>query len=869
VAFVRTARLREALALAEARLRALEETIEALRADGSVLVPPPAATPAPAEAQAFRAEPAEPPIAARASEPEALPARPTWAARWERTLASNWLVWIGGVFIVLAVVFILRFAIDEGWFGPPAQLASAYLLGAALLAGAEWTQRRSFAALADTQLRRLPTILAAAGLFAVFAATFAGYANFALLDVRAAFVLMALSALLAILLSLRFGAWLAALGLGGGYVAPALVRFDQPSPPALFGYVLALTAAALTVIRLRQWRGFVWLAGGGAVVWGAAWLASPMGASSHGAGAFYLVALTALGLGFAWREAETPLSSGRDGRLLPRWRESMLAAHVLAAAAALVLLLILWFGPYSPAVVTAIVAFCALTAIAASAGEGFVLIALGAAGLGVAMLWLWPSPTATAANGAIVMLIRAAGALGFVFSAGGWLMMARNRRAGFGAALAALGPILVIVATHHAAGYLRGPLVWSGAALMLAAINTFALERMARRLGGLDRAPGASAAFALGAACASVFAIYFALERQGLWLSMALALMAPVMARIDVRFRLPALRLAISLLGAVVLWRMLLVTQPVDHPISRTPLFNEILPTYAIAAISFWSAAWLYRSAAVTTRIIAALEVAALVLAAAGVSLEVRHIATGGDLQASSVSLGEMGGYALAWLGFALSLAARFGARPRPVIFFAELTAAGAAALLVLVFGGLVLNPWWGDAPSAAPGWPILNVLLVAFGLPAALLGAYAILKRRQGFAERAAIAGAAAVVFVFLNVTLEVRRLFHPFDMAAAAMRPLEAWAYTAVWVAFAGALLSLGLMRRKPSLRYASLAVLLAAIIKAFGFDMSALTGVLRALSYLGLGAAIIAVALVYQRFVFPRGLAGKPDANLIPPR
>jgi uncharacterized membrane protein len=49
----------------------------------------------------------------------------------------------------------------------------------------------------------------------------------------------------------------------------------------------------------------------------------------------------------------------------------------------------------------------------------------------------------------------------------------------------------------------------------------------------------------------------------------------------------------------------------------------------------------------------------------------------------------------------------------------------------------------------------------------------------------------------------------------------------------------------------------VLLAAIIKAFGFDMSALTGVLRALSYLGLGVAVIAVALIYQRYVFPRPL------------
>jgi uncharacterized membrane protein len=157
--------------------------------------------------------------------------------------------------------------------------------------------------------------------------------------------------------------------------------------------------------------------------------------------------------------------------------------------------------------------------------------------------------------------------------------------------------------------------------------------------------------------------------------------------------------------------------------------------------------------------------------------------------------------------------------------------------------------------PSAAPGWPIFNALLIAYGAPAALLAIYAIIKRRQGFGVRAEIAGAAATALAFLNVTLEVRRSFHGAEMASGPIVQWEAWSYTAAWAVFAGALLALGLMRHKPSLRYASLAVLLAAIIKAFGFDMSALTGVLRALSYLGLGAAIIAVALIYQRFVFPR--------------
>ena len=41
--------------------------------------------------------------------------------------------------------------------------------------------------------------------------------------------------------------------------------------------------------------------------------------------------------------------------------------------------------------------------------------------------------------------------------------------------------------------------------------------------------------------------------------------------------------------------------------------------------------------------------------------------------------------------------------------------------------------------------------------------------------------------------------------------------------------------------------------AIAKAFLFDMSELEGIWRALSFMGLGAALIGIGLVYQRLLF----------------
>jgi uncharacterized membrane protein len=52
---------------------------------------------------------------------------------------------------------------------------------------------------------------------------------------------------------------------------------------------------------------------------------------------------------------------------------------------------------------------------------------------------------------------------------------------------------------------------------------------------------------------------------------------------------------------------------------------------------------------------------------------------------------------------------------------------------------------------------------------------------------------------------------------------------------------------------LRYASLAVMLLVIAKVFLYDMANLSDLWRVFSFLGLGVSLLALAWVYQRFVF----------------
>ncbi|MGE3302900.1 MAG: DUF2339 domain-containing protein, partial [Hyphomonadaceae bacterium] len=757
----RTAALREGLQRAEARIAALEARL----ARGALGAAGPAAAPAAndhqEEASIGEAPPApEPaPVGAGVAEEIVVTASPrlSLSARLERAIAGNWLVWIGGALIALAIVFLLRFAIDQGWFGPPMQLAAAYMLGVLLYSAAECVRRMEPDEFWNlTQFHQLPAILAAASLFAFFGATYVGYANFAILTAPIAFTLMALSALGAILLSLRYGRWLAALGLSAGYAAPLLMRFEHAQPAALFGYVLALTAAALAVIRIRGWRGFVWLASGGALAWGVLWLSIPFAMLARDAAAFFFVALAALGAAFAWGDAGRAMAFGPGWRARAGWTESVLAAHALATAAALVLLAMLQ-QRYTPGVVGAMVSLCALATIAACLRDSFAAAPLAAALAGAGMIYFWPEGAPD---------LRAAGALGFVFSAGGWLMMARSATPAFGATLAALGPIAIVIATHHSGADLRAPILWSAAALMLAAINIFALERMARAPGGLDRSPGPAAAFALGAAAAVVFALFFLLRERFLWLAAALAILAPTMAYLDLRFRLPALRLAIAIVSGAVTARLLFGFDAFSEPISRTPLLNELLPAYGVPAAAFWLAAAMQRRAGAALRLSQALEAAAIIVGAAAVSMQIRHLATGGNMIAPYFTLFEVGAHAMAWIAIAIAIAARYGERPRFVLFMAELCAVCAAAGMAATFGGVFANPWWGAHPAAAYGWPVLNGLLAGIGLPAALLALYAVIKGRQGFRLRATAAGGVATLLFFLNATLEVRRAFHGPEM-------------------------------------------------------------------------------------------------------
>ncbi|MDG2482221.1 MAG: DUF2339 domain-containing protein [Alphaproteobacteria bacterium] len=118
-----------------------------------------------------------------------------------------------------------------------------------------------------------------------------------------------------------------------------------------------------------------------------------------------------------------------------------------------------------------------------------------------------------------------------------------------------------------------------------------------------------------------------------------------------------------------------------------------------------------------------------------------------------------------------------------------------------------------------------------------------------------AALAAGLSLFLAIAYVTLEVRHVFHGVYLDRGSLSDAELYAYSAAWLVFGLALLGGALLTAQRLLRYASLGLVLLVTAKVFLWDMSDLTGLLRAVSFLGLGGTLVGIGLLYQRFVFRR--------------
>jgi uncharacterized membrane protein len=844
-----------------------------------VLAPPPPEPP-PAPVAMPPARPPLPPLPQHLPPrpmplPEPAPAlAPAAAASGAIVIDKTLLGWIGGGLIAIGVIAALLYANEAGRFGDVSQLLFGYLFGGGLLAGAEALRGRNLLEPpVDWQARHAPIILAAAGIICAFGITFVGYARLGLLAPAATLGIMGACALIASGLSLRYGQPLGWLALATGFAAPFLSGVVGASPPALFTYLFAMTAAALALAKHRQWRALGLAAVTIAAGWSVLWMSLYFLPSGVGAAAGYLVMLAALGVAFAWDDAATAVAFGPPVRVTWPLRTWLGMAAIALGGLALTTLSIKAGGAGTPAV-NALILAVAMLAVAAAFREGFAPAAAVTAGLAVVALASWP-PLQFADD--VRAFLAVSGALGFAATVGGFLMMARNGAPACGALVTALVPTATLLIAYLRLGeVLQAPYLWGGMALFLAGCNGFWLDRISKAAGGASRAPGAATAFAAAAAACAVMAGAFAFDNARV--AAGLAVLIIPLALLDRRLDIPALRfagatvaaLAVALLSPIALMR---------GPIEPTPIFNSLAPIFIVSMAALWGGARLFAvgPAGYSSRVTIFLRICLVALVFAFGFAEIRHLANRGDIGAPYVSLWENGGHTAFLLAIACGIAWRIGKADRPLLNWAEILAFGAATVHAMLFALVLMSPWWGVQPAPAPGPIFLNPLTAAYLLPALLFGLYAVLRARLGTSVRAHVAGAAALLCGLAWLLLETRHAFHPFTMASARILPLEHAAYSLVLLLAAGLCLlaafrfvggAAGLM-----LRGASAALAAVGLLKALAIDVGTISGPVRYLAYLLVAGAAVAAILGYHRYVFPRSASPsapprEADGNLVPP-
>ena len=808
-------------------------------------------------------------------------------------LGPKALAWAGGIVTLLGVVFFFVLAVNRGWIGPGLRVTFGAIASGVVLVAGLWLRRRygdTYSSLAA----------AGAGIAGWYATLLAATALYDLVPKPVALVLASLIAGAGVAVSIAWSAQiLAAIGLVGAMVVPALVAFDGGVTRIGTAFVaLVLAATAIVGVRMR-WRG---LLVAGAIV-SAPQIAALIGKTDGApwtvvvlAGAFWLLYW---GIGVAEQVVR-----GRD-RL-----DTLPATFVLGSAAFLVFGAAVLFGDRAGGDAQGIAFLVAAAGYAAGAfvvrrEVGMLLgaLALSAVAVGLAQIlsgasltYAWAAEAAVLAwtaqrfarvrfqLAALAYLVLAVGHALLFEASLDHLFDAMARPAGGAATIAACAVALVVVAFAT-----RG----------LDDAPDENLQGLLRPLGDVLRTLRAHEPIVRGTAltCAAVLGVYagslatlgvfqavtddvergFELAHVTLtcaWAALGLiALTVALLRRADV-----ARGLAVAWLGVVAL-----KTWTFDAPSLAGSLYTYAF--FAVAGALFIGTVLVHELDRRVTRISPLAYpglLGTLVLSLVGGTTVAQGSTSDGlAVLGAGIALTLVGGFelrlprlrdfaTLLW-GIGLTVAAvgeaiMTGGLALVLVWTASAVGLAAVArldserrLFIASGGYLAIAAAYTLVDETPPSRLVYSTLhpgahLVALVLVVAAVVAVAQLLRQDEESERAARdvafwVGALLAVYGLCLAILEVAERIAPGNDVATNFQR----GHTAVsgFLGLLGlGLLYAGLKRGSRGLRVGGLVLLGAILAKIFLYDLSALSSATRAVSFLAVGAALLLGGFFYQR-------------------
>lgn len=819
------------------------------------------------------------PPAPRPVSPKPISNKPAKPSRnLEELIGGQWSVWVGGLALLVGAVLLIRFTIEAGFFGPAARIFMAMGLGVVLLLAGEWLKRSDDkllkGKLGQSKLGEtakalqsnasIPGLLSAIGVFSLLGAIYAAFALYDLIPATPAFIGLGIVSVGAMGLSLRQGPLLAAIGLLASMATPLLIQADAPNFMALVGYLLVIGVAALGIAHRTGWG---WLASGTVFGW-LGWSAMSVRAATSGQMVLWGVFLA---IGFVvtvWlAERAKPIKYAKSETSLARLNLQPPLALLWGAVAAVLIMDVasqqtlrlgggggLMSSSLTLSILTLVNLFAASIILKRQATH---LLTAGFLAIGLMTLTDTSGQKivfAVAVAIAVILALREA--------------LSANGKGPLGD-IAQLWPVAAIGLGLGSVGMSnemglnvdlnRAHAIWSlayGAVFGAAAI--YFQNKFRPLLMTVSLTMGAALAWWMGAALAF----------DGLAFSLAMSLGAGLCVAAIWTVRLQGARLALLALAGLVFAHAFLFQFPDPDSLSVRPIFNALWAYLALPTAILGAAGYILfkrgsdQDEPWQSLLSSVIEAAALAGVAIFAVFQIRHLSNGGEVYVDKIGFEELGLQVATGLCFTLAgLSKRFSgnlvlSKGAELISYVTLAIFGIGSLAAL-------SPLF-DGGQLIEGSLVFNSLATGLLVPTVLLGICAWRARGRRPDVYVNILGGLALAGGMSWITAMVRFIYNgaAIDIFDVNFGDLELWTISAIWLLAGIVLLAGGVWKRERALRWASGIIIIATVLKAFLVDMAGLEGVLRALSFVGLGLVLIVIGRAYQRFWLSDRPQNQPD-------
>lgn len=765
-------------------------------------------------------------------------------ANMEFNFGAKLPVWLGAISLALAGLFLMKYSIDSGWFGPLTRITLGGLFGVGLLAAGNITIARPLMANRD----RISQALCGAGIVVLYICYYAALNLYQLISPLTAFSGMAGVTVVSVFLSLRIGAPVAAFGLLGGLLTPALVSAENANAAILFSYLFILFTGMSLITILRGWWNLYFLSLVGVFGWTAIWALMDFSPNSAVHMVVLQVALTGLCM-FATRKTMVKEGAPANGRNI------LNAANVfaLAACSASILLLGLLvemtlFNWSVMGLITAAVLF--LTAMQ----SGFYRFLL-AAKMGLDMVlfgfWIGSAPVGYSlwVLGGLLALYGAAPHV-----------LARRDGGAYWAGLQSAALLAI-----YAISYLFLPIsdiveergFWGLFALLGAAYAIWNIRSFKEDLAtGMSEARTAMDIYALAATCFISAGFMAELPRE--YLPAAFALQIFATCWIQGRSSLTVLNRVIKCLCVLFMAfqhekLVFLITAIINglmlenisdlrvQNVSMYMALSLIIPSGLL-----WGSFYLsYRTREDEGKVTDLLFSFALILTLATIYIGLHVVEYGASGNPGFVFI-ERGIMTLLIAVASIAVMLLTPKRYRP-------WAKGLFGLFVfrlVYFDLLFQNPYFG-AGQTVGALPVLNGITMTYLGGAGMILAGRNFLHSQFSSWQQNVLSGVVLASLITFVSLTIRHVYQGDAMLMGPMSNAELYTYSIVWILTSILLFAYSLVKDRKDARIGSLCFMVLSVCKVFLVDAADLEGLYRVFSFLGLGISLIGISYFYTRY------------------